>query len=75
MARNSENIAGAISAVNGIIASQAAALAELKALVQTKAAGGVDLSEIEVYVGDFLNPENYVVKKGSVDGYWNTLIS
>ena len=33
MARNSETVAGAISAVN------AAALAELKALVQTKAAG------------------------------------
>lgn len=39
MARNSENIAGAISAVNAVISSQASALAELKALVQTKAAG------------------------------------
>ena len=39
MARNSETVAGAISAVNAIVSSQAAALAELKALVQTKAAG------------------------------------
>ena len=39
MARNSENIAGAISAVNGIIASQASALAEIKTLLQNKAAG------------------------------------
>ena len=37
--RNSETVAGAISAVNVIVSSQAAALAELKALVQTKAAG------------------------------------
>ena len=39
MARNSETVAGAISAVNAIVSSQAAALAELKALVQTKASG------------------------------------
>ena len=40
-----------------------------------KAEAGVDLSALEVYVGDFLNSENYSVTKGSIDGYWNTLIS
>lgn len=75
MARTQTTVADAITAVNTIVSSQAAALAELKALVQTKAAGGVDLSSLEVYVGDFLNSENYSVSKGSVDGYWNTLIS
>lgn len=39
MARNSETVAGAISAVNAIVSSQAAALAEIKTLLQNKAAG------------------------------------
>ena len=37
--RDSTDIAHAIEQVNGIVSSQTAALAELKVLVQTKAAG------------------------------------
>lgn len=39
MARNSENIAGAISAVNGIVSTQTKALAQIKTTLARKAAG------------------------------------
>lgn len=39
MARNSENIAGAISAVNGIVSAQTEALAQIKTTLARKAAG------------------------------------
>lgn len=39
MARNSENIAGAISAVNGIVSAQTKALAQIKTALASKAAG------------------------------------
>lgn len=44
MARNSENIAGAISAVNGIVGAQTEALAQIKTTLERKAAGAVDIS-------------------------------
>ena len=40
-----------------------------------KADSGVDLGALDVYVGDFLISENYTVTKGSIDGYWSTLVS
>lgn len=39
MARNSTNIATAIEQVNGIVAAQAVALAQIKSALQGKAAG------------------------------------
>ena len=74
MARNSETVAGAISAVNAIVSSQAAALAELKALVQTKAAGA-NLADVEIFVGDLTDSTSYTITKGAVDGYKRTIIS
>lgn len=44
MARNSENIAGAISAVNGIVSAQTEALAQIKTSLASKAAGASDIS-------------------------------
>lgn len=44
MARNSENIAGAISAVNGIVSTQTEALAQIKTTLARKAAGTTDIS-------------------------------
>ncbi len=44
MARNSENIAGAISAVNGIVGAQTEALAQIKTALARKAAGAIDIS-------------------------------
>ena len=44
MARNSENIAGAISAVNGIVSAQTEALAQIKTALASKAAGASDIS-------------------------------
>ena len=44
MARNSENIAGAISAVNGIVSTQTEALAQIKTTLERKAAGAADIS-------------------------------
>lgn len=44
MARNSENIAGAISAVNGIVGAQTEALAQIKTTLAKKAAGATDIS-------------------------------
>lgn len=44
MARNSENIAGAISAVNGIVGAQTEALAQIKTMLAKKAAGATDIS-------------------------------
>ena len=44
MARNSENIAGAISAVNNIVSSQTEALAQIKTNLARKAAGASDIS-------------------------------
>ncbi len=44
MARNSENIAGAISAVNGIVGAQTEALAQIKTTLARKAAGASDIS-------------------------------
>lgn len=44
MARNSENIAGAISAVNGIVGAQTEALTQIKTNLARKAAGGTDIS-------------------------------
>ena len=44
MARNSENIAGAISAVNGIVGAQTEALAQIKTNLAKKAAGATDIS-------------------------------
>lgn len=44
MARNSENIAGAISAVNGIVGAQTEALAQIKTTLERKAAGTTDIS-------------------------------
>ena len=44
MARNSENIAGAISAVNNIVSSQTEALAQIKTNLARKAAGATDIS-------------------------------
>lgn len=44
MARNSENIAGAISAVNGIVSTQTEALAQIKTTLARKAAGATDIS-------------------------------
>ena len=44
MARNSENIAGAISAVNNIISTQTEALAQIKTNLARKAGGGTDIS-------------------------------
>lgn len=44
MARNSENIAGAISAVNGIVGAQTEALAQIKTTLARKAAGTTDIS-------------------------------
>lgn len=44
MARNSENIAGAISAVNGIVGAQTEALAQIKTTLARKAAGATDIS-------------------------------
>ena len=44
MARNSENIAGAISAVNGIVSAQTEALAQIKTALANKAAGARDIS-------------------------------
>lgn len=44
MARNSENIAGAISAVNGIVSAQTEALAQIKTNLARKAAGATDIS-------------------------------
>ena len=52
MARTQTTVAGAISAVNAIVSSQAAALAELKALVQTKAAGSGGASLFGVICDD-----------------------
>ena len=75
MARSSENIAAAIEAVNGIIAEQNAALKALKDTLSQKAGGGVSLGDIDVYVGDFQTAENYSLISGSIDGYWNILVS
>lgn len=76
MARNSETVAGAISAVNAIVSSQAAALAELKALVQTKAVdAGANLADVEIFVGDLTDSTSYTITKGAVDGYKRTIIS
>lgn len=44
MARNSENIAGAISAVNNIVSTQTEALAQIKTTLARKAAGAADIS-------------------------------
>ena len=44
MARNSENIAGAISAVNGIVSAQTKALAQIKTALENKTAGAIDIS-------------------------------
>lgn len=44
MARNSENIAGAISAVNNIVSEQTEALAQIKTNLARKAAGATDIS-------------------------------
>ncbi len=44
MARNSENIAGAISAVNNIVGEQTEALAQIKRTLERKAAGTTDIS-------------------------------
>lgn len=44
MARNSENIAGAISAVNGIVSAQTEALAQIKTTLASKTAGASDIS-------------------------------
>lgn len=44
MARNSENIAGAISAVNNIVSTQTEALAQIKTTLARKAAGAIDIS-------------------------------
>lgn len=44
MARNSENIAGAISAVNEIVSTQTEALAQIKTNLTRKAAGASDIS-------------------------------
>lgn len=44
MARNSENIAGAISAVNNIVSEQTEALAQIKTNLAKKAAGATDIS-------------------------------
>lgn len=44
MARNSENIAGAISAVNNIVSAQSEALAQIKTALASKAAGQSDIS-------------------------------
>ena len=44
MARNSENIAGAISAVNNIVSAQTEALAQIKTNLARKAAGSTDIS-------------------------------
>ena len=44
MARNSENLAGAISAVNGIVGAQTEALAQIKTTLARKAAGTTDIS-------------------------------
>ena len=44
MARNSENIAGAISAVNNIVSAQTEALAQIKTNLARKAAGATDIS-------------------------------
>ena len=44
MARNSENIAGAISAVNGIVSAQTEALAQIKTALENKTAGASDIS-------------------------------
>lgn len=52
MARTQTTVAGAISAVNAIVSSQTAALAELKALVQTKAAGSGGASLFGVICDD-----------------------
>lgn len=75
MARSSENVAAAIEAVNAIITEQNAALKALKDTLSQKAAGGVSLGDIDVYVGDFQTAENYALISGSIDGYWNVLIS
>lgn len=44
MARNSENIAGAISAVNNIVSAQTKALAQIKTALENKTAGAIDIS-------------------------------
>lgn len=44
MARNSENIAGAISAVNNIVSTQTEALTQIKKNLAKKAAGAIDIS-------------------------------
>lgn len=44
MARNSENIAGAISAVNNIVSAQTEALAQIKTSLASKTAGAIDIS-------------------------------
>lgn len=77
MARTQATVAAAISAVNAIVSSQTAALAELKALVQTKAAGsgGADLADVEIFVGDLIDSTSYTITKGAVDGYKRTIIS
>ena len=56
MARNSENIAGAISAVNNIISTQTEALAQIKTNLARKAGGGTDISLgiISAAVGDIV---------------------
>lgn len=40
-----------------------------------KADSGVDLAALDVYLANFLNPDDYVVEKGSIDGYWSVLVS
>lgn len=44
MARNSENIAGAISAVNNIVSTQTEALAQIKTTLARKVTGATDIS-------------------------------
>lgn len=52
MARTQTTVAGAISAVNAIVSSQAAALAEIKTLLQNKAAGSGGASLFGVICDD-----------------------
>lgn len=75
MARSSETVAAAIESVNGIIAEQNAALKVLKDTLFQKTTGGVSLTDVDVYVGDFQAAENYALILGSVDKYWDILVS
>lgn len=37
--------------------------------------GGLDLSTLEIYIGDYLNTSSYTVTKGVVDKYTRELVS